>query len=317
MEGSGNFEGPGRQSDPRSHQEAVSNKSRGFGPAVELELFPSDERCSEPGCTSDGRLIKGLCNKHYQRLKKYDSTNPPGIKFRDHSVKYCIWQDCGQPVKALGYCARHYQRFHLHGDPAATKLHDVDLSLPRMCENCGCDISDRRSNAVFCSRACKTAASDKRRLIDGRERNRNQKRYPKERRKRKDQARALYWATVPRQLETSRAWRRANPDKRYAQHVNRRGLKFRNPGFIVVTDWEWRRMVRRNDFRCTYCGVRPDKLVMDHVIPLSRGGRHAPGNITPACHKCNSAKAAMLLIEWKLQLRGNPIGVPGAPRLTA
>lgn len=283
---------------------------------AQLELFQFEKRCSEPGCSSHGRIIQGLCSKHYQRLKKYGSTNPHGVKFRDHSLKTCQWQGCGQPVKAKGYCSRHYQRFHLHGDPSATKLRDVDLNLPRLCENCSRDIPDLRSNAVFCSRGCKTKASDKRRLLDGRERERNTKRYPKERRQRKKQARALYWATVPRQLETSRAWRRANPDKRYAQHVNRRGMKFRNPGFVVVTDKEWRRMVRRNDFRCTYCGCRPDKLVMDHVIPLARGGRHAPGNITPACAKCNSTKAAMFLIEWKLQLRGLGVAAPGAPKLT-
>lgn len=274
----------------------------------QLELFPLEKRCSEPGCPSTGRIIQGLCGKHYQRLKKYGSTNPEGLQCRDHSVKSCQWQDCGQPVKAKGYCLRHYQRFNLHGDPSATKLRDVDLNLPRCCEHCGMDISDRRSNAVFCSRDCKTKASDKRRLLDGREQARNQKRYPKERRKRKKQARDVYWATRPRQLETSKAWRRANPDKRYAQHINRRGRKYNNPGFVAVTDWEWRRLVQRNDYCCTYCGERPDKLVMDHIIPLSRDGRHAPGNVTPACVDCNGAKGALFIVEWKRRMNNNGLG---------
>ena len=135
---------------------------------------------------------------------------------------------------------------------------------------------------MFCSRDCKTKASDKRRLLDGREQERNLKRYPKERRQRKKLARNLYWATRPRQLETSRVWRRANPDKRYAQHINRRGRKFNNPGFVPVTDWEWRRMVRRSGYRCTYCGKRPDKLVMDHVVPFIQ--RWSP--CTRQCHSC-------------------------------
>lgn len=292
-------------------QDAGEDHSGSDIPGAQLELFPVTElipvtkRCSEPGCTSGGRIIQGLCSKHYQRLKKYGSANPEGIKFRDHSVKFCQWKECGQPVKALGYCSRHYQRFNLHGDPSATTLRDVDLNLPRLCENCGRDISEKRSNAVFCDRGCKTAASDKRRILDGRERERNQKRYPKERRQRKRQARALYRATQPRQLETSRAWRQANPDKRYAQHINRRGRKYNNPGFVTVTDWEWRRLVRRNEFRCTYCQRRHSKLVMDHVIPLSRGGRHAPGNITPACAQCNGAKGGMFLSEWRLQGKVN------------
>ncbi|MET3904886.1 hypothetical protein ABIE35_003469 [Paenarthrobacter sp. 4246] len=283
----------------------------------EPEALPCDEptdpsttgnRCSEPGCFSSGRLILGLCGKHYQRLRKHGSTNPSGVQFRDHSAEHCKWKDCGKPVKAKGYCARHYQRFQTHGDPSVTKLRDVDLNQPRYCEHCGSDISHKRSNAVFCSRDCKTKVSDKRRLLDGREQERNQKRYPRERRQRKKLARELYWATRPRQLETSRAWRIANPDKRYAQHINRRGRKFNNPGFVAVTDWEWRRMVRRNGYRCTYCGKRPDRLVMDHVVPLSRGGRHAPGNVTPACTDCNGAKGAMFVCEWKQAQSRNSIG---------
>lgn len=291
---------PSSKSGPGA-DEIVRGEHHRLAFGVQLELFPAEKVCNEPGCGRGGRLILGLCGMHYQRLQKHGSTNPPGVQFRDHSVKTCLWPDCGQPVKALGYCSRHYQRLNLHGDPSATKLHDVNLSQPRRCRHCGGDISHRRSNAVYCDRACKTAASDRRRLVDGREKERNQKRYPSERRKRKRQAREHYWATQPRQLATSRAWRRANPDKRYAQHVNRRGLKFRNPGFVPVTDWEWRRLVQRNDFRCTYCRERPDKLVMDHIIPLAKGGRHAPGNVTPACAKCNGAKGAMFLIEWKLQ----------------
>ena len=284
-----------------AHNKPTSPPTLSLG--VQLELFDLEKRCSEPGCSSQGRIIQGLCGKHYQRLKKYGSTNPEGVQFRDHSVKSCQWHGCGQPVKAKGYCSRHYQRLNLHGDPSATKLRDADLNLPRLCENCLRDISDMRSNAVFCSRDCKIKASDKRRLLDGREQTRNHRRYPRERRKRKQQARDLYWATRPRQLETSRAWRRANPDKRYAQSINRRGRKFNNPGFVEVTDWEWRRRVGRNDYRCTYCGERPDKLVMEHVIPLSRGGRHAPGNVTPACVDCNGAKGAMFIVEWRRRMK--------------
>lgn len=304
----GVIDGSGRDdSDDDRHPVEPSSGLTGEVPALalgeQLELFALPKACSEPGCDSQGRIIMGLCNKHYQRLRKHGSTNPEGIQARDHSVKSCQWNGCGEPVKALGFCSRHYQRVNLHGSPSATKLHDVDLNAPRLCKHCGKDISEKRSNAVFCGRACKTAASDKRRLLDGRERARNRKRYPKERRKRKKQARALYRATLPRQLETSRAWRRANPEKRYAHHANRRARKYNNPGFVEVTEWEWRRMLRRNDYCCTYCGDRPATLVMDHIIPLVKGGRHAPGNVTPACAKCNGAKGSMLLIEWKLRLK--------------
>ncbi|WP_203620386.1 HNH endonuclease [Streptomyces sp. SID8499] len=44
---------------------------------------------------------------------------------------------------------------------------------------------------------------------------------------------------------------------------------------------------------------------VDHVIPLSRGGQHAEGNLVPACKSCNSSKGDKLLIEWLLVKRAN------------
>jgi 5-methylcytosine-specific restriction endonuclease McrA len=47
---------------------------------------------------------------------------------------------------------------------------------------------------------------------------------------------------------------------------------------------------------CHYCGrkVGIKNLTMDHVIPLSRGGRSTKGNLVPCCKACNTAKKADL-----------------------
>ncbi len=47
---------------------------------------------------------------------------------------------------------------------------------------------------------------------------------------------------------------------------------------------------------CHYCGRRVGikNLTMDHVIPLSRGGRSTKGNLVPCCKKCNTAKHSNL-----------------------
>lgn len=56
--------------------------------------------------------------------------------------------------------------------------------------------------------------------------------------------------------------------------------------------------------QCSYCGELGE-VELDHIIPLARGGAHREGNITPACHSCNSSKRSMLLIEWRVSaLRG-------------
>lgn len=54
---------------------------------------------------------------------------------------------------------------------------------------------------------------------------------------------------------------------------------------------------------CIYCGG-PGGTV-DHVVPLSRGGRHAEGNLVPACLPCNSSKRDKLLIEWLIHKRAS------------
>ncbi len=51
---------------------------------------------------------------------------------------------------------------------------------------------------------------------------------------------------------------------------------------------------------CHYCGrkVGRDNLTMDHLVPLSRGGRSSKGNIVAACKECNTKKKYLLPVEW-------------------
>lgn len=51
---------------------------------------------------------------------------------------------------------------------------------------------------------------------------------------------------------------------------------------------------------CHYCGqkVGRDNLTMDHLVPLSRGGKSRKGNLVPACKECNNKKTCLLPIEW-------------------
>lgn len=52
---------------------------------------------------------------------------------------------------------------------------------------------------------------------------------------------------------------------------------------------------------CHYCRRRVgrDQLTMDHIVPLSRGGKSKKGNIVPACKNCNSKKKSLLPVEWE------------------
>lgn len=46
--------------------------------------------------------------------------------------------------------------------------------------------------------------------------------------------------------------------------------------------------------QCLRCKSTTAKLVPDHIVPLSRGGEHAIGNIQPLCWKCNLWKGTRL-----------------------
>ena len=44
---------------------------------------------------------------------------------------------------------------------------------------------------------------------------------------------------------------------------------------------------------CHYCKARfsPHQITMDHVIPISSGGKSVKSNIVPACKNCNTEKS--------------------------
>lgn len=114
-------------------------------------------------------------------------------------------------------------------------------------------------------------------------------------RERERQACAAWrWANKERHQALIRAWERKHPEARMRYNAQRRAWKL--DGTLVMRDWL--RLVRSHGGRCAYC--RSDApITIDHVVPLSRGGRHAIGNVLPACRPCNSSKQDRLLVEWK------------------
>jgi len=65
-----------------------------------------------------------------------------------------------------------------------------------------------------------------------------------------------------------------------------------------------RAVFARDGHRCQYCGASAENI--DHVIPKSRGGRHAWDNVVAACRPCNSRKRDRLLEESGMKLRRTP-----------
>lgn len=57
----------------------------------------------------------------------------------------------------------------------------------------------------------------------------------------------------------------------------------------------------RDQYACLYCGcpINKSTATMDHVVPISRGGRTVWDNIVTACGPCNSRKGNSVGPEWR------------------
>ncbi|MBT8361219.1 MAG: HNH endonuclease [Desulfobacterales bacterium] len=64
------------------------------------------------------------------------------------------------------------------------------------------------------------------------------------------------------------------------------------------TRW-WQRKTAAG--KCHYCHhiFKHQELTMDHLVPLSRGGRSTKDNLVPCCKTCNTKKQTLLPIEWE------------------
>lgn len=84
------------------------------------------------------------------------------------------------------------------------------------------------------------------------------------------------------------------------------------------------RFTRRNVFyrdrsRCQYCGrgFMQRELNLDHVVPLSKGGKSTWDNVVTACVACNSRKGSRTPIEAGMSLVRRPFKPAGHPVLRA
>lgn len=66
-----------------------------------------------------------------------------------------------------------------------------------------------------------------------------------------------------------------------------RALRAGGDGALTVP--EWRALVRSVGGCCVYCG-HDQHLVVEHVVPISRGGDTSAENVAPACRRCNQIK---------------------------
>jgi 5-methylcytosine-specific restriction endonuclease McrA len=142
----------------------------------------------------------------------------------------------------------------------------------------------------------------------------------------RERSRLRYRANPEIEIARTRRWQEANPEK--ALEIRRRVYQ-NNPGAArekCRRRREWRRASRRAALhpvtraqidarfalwsnRCAFCGVDAtdprnhgrERLTVEHVLALTKGGLDEASNIIPACTACNSSKNNSPIEDWYRQ----------------
>lgn len=98
-------------------------------------------------------------------------------------------------------------------------------------------------------------------------------------------------------------------------------MRVRIHGNPMRAHHDWQRKIKRERsisaktrkeilaWECIYCGGVSQ--VVDHFIPVSRGGLGVRANLVPACDLCNADKSDLFMDEW--QARREKLGRPWPP----
>lgn len=101
--------------------------------------------------------------------------------------------------------------------------------------------------------------------------------------------------TVDERIATLRRWKKSD-DKNYRNDAKRRARKAGTETSERISRSE---IIARDKSTCHLCGkkCKRDKIHLDHVVPLAKGGTHTADNLRVAHAHCNMLKADLVLSE--------------------
>lgn len=278
----------------------------------------ANSTCSISGCESKS-FTKGLCTKHYQRVRTHGDPHAvhPKAKLREQKDKdrKAAWleklskavvrqdhtcQGCGVKFKPknadrIKFCSR--ECFSSNQPKRFKRLGLCRVSF-RDCVDCGQKFSVR-GQKIRCEPCNSLPEVSTCRFCNK----------PYER----SEAYQRFCSQDCREQSHTTSNRKARRKRRkeYGKHWRKRcrvlGLPYEPVVSTVIFD--------RDKWRCQICGDKtPERLrgtqnprapTLDHRIPLSRGGGHLYSNLQCACRQCNTKKGNRVVIG-QLPLFNNP-----------
>lgn len=91
--------------------------------------------------------------------------------------------------------------------------------------------------------------------------------------------------------QSNKNWRLNNPERvKELQRIGSENYRARKFNAIIqhFTADELNQRMFVFGFKCAYCNGKFEHI--DHLIPLSKGGKHCLANLRPSCKKCNNKK---------------------------
>lgn len=101
-----------------------------------------------------------------------------------------------------------------------------------------------------------------------------------------------------------RANKKVNPISKTKDYRQVKGMEYymkKKSNGGSFTHQEWIELKVQFGCKCALC-AKPEsevRLTIDHIIPVSKGGRNDIGNLQPLCQSCNSRKSNRLLDIWQ------------------
>lgn len=112
--------------------------------------------------------------------------------------------------------------------------------------------------------------------------------------KRRARFKQWYSCNAEFQRQRTRQYAKAHPESKRISEQKRRIRKLNNGEYLILPK-EISRLLSSN---CNNCGSSKS-VTLDHIIPISRGGSHSIGNLQSLCKSCNSSKNNKTITEWR------------------
>lgn len=277
--------------------------------------------CSVPNCTNKINTRR-LCSKHYARWRKYGSVKLPpeqprpshcripicqnkvGTKTRGFCTRHykrrrkilaeeCSVNGCRTAVEARGVCVKHYNRLQRGLEINGRFLGEIKDGK-KICPNCKIDkplgdFTNSQGNDIIRCWPCHRGY-----LAEYRAKNPQPSQvetWPKE-----CDCGKIFAANKKRYRYCSSECKATFKNKNNWKYMNRRRAKLRA---AYVETFDRFEIFERDNWICQLCDEPIDKTLkfpdrhsatVDHITPISRGGKHERSNAQAAHNFCNSSK---------------------------